>query len=324
MEDIPTWGRPAGKAPTDRLRPRTRADAQDIYRPRRAFNPNYKGVDAEYEDYAAQRAAEAAADGETPEELMAQADAAVAEIRARYEALRVTSFKKGEGLAAVADLENGLIREIEASDDVFRARYRAAVAAREHAGEERPVAAQSGGIVRVWRRASLVAWIPIFILAKTVTYTDETARWFDPMMWVLVLGLMLPGIVWTVKCLLRDRGEIVWAAKWLAILAVFPLAIVVGFFALMALGEKNAPKTPVGGGYKGAWQPEGAPRSRQDAEFHARYPRGSHMNLWGVYKAPNGQLQMDHSGTTWYLGDDKAWHPLSPQRQRLSGAGLYS
>ena len=68
------------------------------------------------------------------------------------------------------------------------------------------------GAMLFWRRASMVAWPPIFVLAW-VPVTDSAYRWFGPLMWTLTLGLILPGIFWTAKCLLTDRGELWWAAK---------------------------------------------------------------------------------------------------------------
>jgi hypothetical protein len=112
--------------------------------------------------------------------------------------------------------------------------------------------------------------------------------------------------------------------KWTGIVLAFTVLLPLALIALMAYASAQSPKT--GTQLKTTWTPDGAPTSRKDAEWRAGFGRGTPQNLWGVYKAPNGQIQMEQAGTAWYLGDDEAWHPLDtpPVAPGARYAGMYS
>jgi hypothetical protein len=130
--------------------------------------------------------------------------------------------------------------------------------------------------------------------------------------WVF-LGIGLFGYaVFLAGVALRRRGRSLW---WLAIIVLGPLAIIVGIvllFALARLAEGSNHKGPWGQP-KQVFKPDGLTTSKQQAEWQARFGRGTPQNLWGIYKA-GGQLRIDQGKDVYYLGDDEQWHLLGPGR----------
>jgi hypothetical protein len=163
--------------------------------------------------------------------------------------------------------------------------------------------------------AAIIVGMPLvglgasFFLAKA-TGADHKHSF---MVYGVLVGLLFGAVALLVGSL---KSTEFWGAtktllKGIGLLLTIPVAIVV----LLGLASAATSKDP---------DPKKILKPQSPETWRSQYPRGSHMNLDGIYEV-DGVFRLDRSGHTYFLAADDEWHLL--ETSKPSGAstqGRYS
>lgn len=141
--------------------------------------------------------------------------------------------------------------------------------------------------------------------------------WADQRNSLLLYGFLFGLVAGAAVLLICSRkstefwGETKTVLKWTGLVLIIPLAIVV----LLGLVSAATSKDP---------NPKKTLKPQFPETWRSQYPRGSHMNLDGIYEV-DGVFRLDRGGHTYFLAADDQWHLL--ETTKPSGAymqGSYS